>query len=337
MSAEPDIVLDAEQQQVAYAEPEARIAVIAGPGAGKTAVVIERIAHLVYEEDVDPTEIVVISFSNAAVDAVRRRLLELDDELDDVDITTLDALALRFLTEVGEETEVHGFDRRIRRASEILAEGPVHSLRHVRHVIVDEVQDIVGDRAWLTLGLVSRFDDSVGYTVLGDALQGIYEFQLPDSVRRLTSSDLMTQLSALGAGAPIELRGRYRFKSRETSSIADLGQRLRSLDEAAQLDELESARVDLAHIADVETLAEILPNWRGSSAVLCSTNGEALDIYESLAAAGIPVVLSPRKSEVVVGSWVGELLAEWPRETISREEFIGIAKSRRSRRGPGVP
>ena len=45
MSAEPDIVLDAEQQQVAYAEPEARIAVIAGPGAGKTAVVIERIAH----------------------------------------------------------------------------------------------------------------------------------------------------------------------------------------------------------------------------------------------------------------------------------------------------
>ncbi|HZK04706.1 MAG TPA: UvrD-helicase domain-containing protein [Actinomycetaceae bacterium] len=318
--------LDSEQSQVAHAEPEARSMVIAGPGAGKTEVVIERIAHLVYEEDVDPTEILVISFSNAAIDTVRRRLLEMDEHLDDVDITTLDSLALRILSYAGEDEEVKGFDRRIRGAADILAEGPVHELRNIRHVIVDEVQDIVGDRAWLTLALISRFDDSVGFTVLGDELQGIYDFQLPESVRRMTSIELMQQLSALGAGPPIELRGRYRFKSRETSAIADLGQRLRSLTGSAQLHELDAVGTQLAHMRDVEELAEVVSVWRGSTAVLCSTNGEALEIYDTLAQAGIPVVLRPRKSEAVIDSWVGEALAEWPRATISRDEFAGLAQ-----------
>ncbi len=50
-------------------------AVIAGPGSGKTFVLVERIRYLIEEKGVDPSSILVLTFSRAAAAHMRRRFL----------------------------------------------------------------------------------------------------------------------------------------------------------------------------------------------------------------------------------------------------------------------
>ena len=126
---------------------DARLIVIAGPGAGKSEVVGERCRRLI-EHDVYPEEILVISFSNVAVDVVRARTKDVVDEGRGVDCATIDSLAARVRGEL-EETEPRftGFDDSIKRATRLLEDADAPVFPDVRHVIVDEVQDVVGVRA----------------------------------------------------------------------------------------------------------------------------------------------------------------------------------------------
>ena len=67
--------LDESQRAVAEAPADARLLVIAGAGQGKTEVVASRIEYLVEDEGLSAsTEIMALSFSRAAVHAVRTRL-----------------------------------------------------------------------------------------------------------------------------------------------------------------------------------------------------------------------------------------------------------------------
>lgn len=65
--------LNPAQQQAVQAE-EAVVAVIAGPGTGKTKTLTARIAHLVEDCGVKPDEITAVTFTNQAADEMRARL-----------------------------------------------------------------------------------------------------------------------------------------------------------------------------------------------------------------------------------------------------------------------
>ena len=51
--------------------------VLAGPGSGKTAVLVNRVLHLVKEEHVDPHSILVLTFSRAAAEQMQVRFYAL--------------------------------------------------------------------------------------------------------------------------------------------------------------------------------------------------------------------------------------------------------------------
>lgn len=61
-------------QQAAVTAPEGTVAVIAGPGTGKTKTLTERIAYLVEERGVRPGEITAVTFTNQAAAEMRTRL-----------------------------------------------------------------------------------------------------------------------------------------------------------------------------------------------------------------------------------------------------------------------
>lgn len=65
--------LNPEQVQAVHAA-EPAIAVIAGPGTGKTKTLVERIAHLVESGIAKPTEITAVTFTNQAAGEMRQRL-----------------------------------------------------------------------------------------------------------------------------------------------------------------------------------------------------------------------------------------------------------------------
>ncbi len=66
---------DAQAQAASYrAGP---LAVLAGPGTGKTRVIIHRIASLIQDDDADPGSILALTYTVRAADELRQRLASL--------------------------------------------------------------------------------------------------------------------------------------------------------------------------------------------------------------------------------------------------------------------
>ena len=80
------IVTQAYQESLARLNPEQRLAVetiegpvmvLAGPGTGKTEVLVTRIAHILSETDVEPGNILALTYTEAAATNMRKRLVNL--------------------------------------------------------------------------------------------------------------------------------------------------------------------------------------------------------------------------------------------------------------------
>src|SRR3954469_8252928 len=95
--AEDSNTLGARQQEIAIKHQGMAARLLAGPGTGKTWALTRRVVHLVQSE-VLPTEILVLAFTRAAVQEVRKRLRdELGPDALLPRVSTLHSFALRQL------------------------------------------------------------------------------------------------------------------------------------------------------------------------------------------------------------------------------------------------
>jgi len=105
--------LDLEDSKIkAITTTEKPLLIIAGPGSGKTMTLVERIVYLIVEKEVNPTEILVSTFTEKAakelITRVSNRTLELgvSINLNEMYIGTLHSLFLRLLKENREFTRL---------------------------------------------------------------------------------------------------------------------------------------------------------------------------------------------------------------------------------------
>lgn len=96
------------QDEIIEAEPAERSIVNAGPGTGKTWTLIEKIIHMINEEQAKAENILVLCFSHSAVEVVRNRLSDAAEtgrigyEWQDVDVRTFDSFSTYMLAWVQE-------------------------------------------------------------------------------------------------------------------------------------------------------------------------------------------------------------------------------------------
>jgi ATP-dependent DNA helicase RecQ len=197
---EADIVrgLSAAQAEAVTSEDDALL-VIAGPGSGKTHTVVRRIAYMVRARQIRPNEILVLAFSRAAAAELRRRLGDsLGDRGRAIEVRTFHSLALKLtgddLRDESADSETR-LAQAMRRAAELLSaagddeKDSAEELRRralgpIRHVLVDEYQDLDPDQYALLAALVGltreappgeRVERSV--FVVGDDDQALYGFR----------------------------------------------------------------------------------------------------------------------------------------------------------------
>ena len=208
----PVPVWTSEQRRIIEADAAERLLIDAGPGTGKTATACARIAALLARGDVDATEIWLLSFTRTAVHELRNRIVAyLPDPASAaaLRITTIDAHAWAIHTGFDDGATISGsFDDNVRRASELVRshDGVFGYVNAVRHLVIDEAQDIVGPRCELMLELINALPVAAGVSVFSDEAQAIYGFaedgggpsafdgNLPDKIREFLS-DQFSELS----------------------------------------------------------------------------------------------------------------------------------------------
>src|SRR4051812_27405187 len=186
MTAEPT----SEQQAAIDAPADAGTLVLAGPGTGKTYTLILRLERMLGQH----RRPLVLSFTRAVVRELHARLGAAGATARYVRPVTFDSMATRLLSSVPElagwhRWESRGYDGRIDAA--IAAIEQDSSAREwlgsrFDHVVVDEVQDLVGRRGRLVLAVL---DVIPRFTLLGDPAQGIYGWQ--EDTEDLSSDDFL--------------------------------------------------------------------------------------------------------------------------------------------------
>lgn len=96
-----------ESQRAAIeAEPRPQL-VLAGPGAGKTYCLIERVRHLIEKRGIPAARIYAFTFTNKAAEEVASRLNDLGTSATDVKRTTIHRFCVDVLREFGERVNAH--------------------------------------------------------------------------------------------------------------------------------------------------------------------------------------------------------------------------------------
>ena len=89
-----DYPLDNIQKNVVYSDNKYTI-VIAGAGSGKSTTIVGKIKYLVYTKNIDPQDIVAISFTNESTKSLENTLI--NNRVTGVTVTTFHKLALKFI------------------------------------------------------------------------------------------------------------------------------------------------------------------------------------------------------------------------------------------------
>ena len=184
-----------QRRIVADERDQTNVLVLAGPGSGKTRVLVHRIAYLIRAKRENPRGILALAYNRHAAVEIRRRLAELiGDDARGVIVLTCHALAMRLVgaSFAGRANRLNEEDFQVilRQAVDLLQgeglepeeadEYRTRLLAGFRWILVDEYQDIGPDQYALISALAGRTlseeDDKISLFAVGDDDQNIYAF-----------------------------------------------------------------------------------------------------------------------------------------------------------------
>lgn len=184
--------LSKKQMQI-ISDKESRVIVVAaGPGSGKTRVLVHKLASLLLLEDVKHEQLLMLTFSRAAATEFKQRLMGLiGNAAHFVEIKTFHSYAFDLLGRIGNLEDAKDV---VGRAARMISESEVEPNRIGKTVlVVDEAQDMSSEEFALVRALMS-VNEEMRVIAVGDDDQNIYEFRGSDSnyMRQLLADDKST-------------------------------------------------------------------------------------------------------------------------------------------------
>ena len=156
------------------------IVVAAGPGSGKTRVLVHKLASLLLLEDVKHEQLLMLTFSRAAATEFKQRLMELiGNAAHFVEIKTFHSYCFDLLGRIGSLNTVGNV---VSMATQMIENGDVEPNKIGKAVLViDEAQDMGKDEYELVRAMMNNNED-MRVIAVGDDDQNIFDFRGSNSM-----------------------------------------------------------------------------------------------------------------------------------------------------------
>lgn len=277
--------LSPKQMEIISDKESRCIVVAAGPGSGKTRVLVHKLASLLLLEDVKHEQLLMLTFSRAAAIEFKQRLMNLiGNAAHFVEIKTFHSYCFDLLGRIGNLDDAKDV---VSRAAQMISEGEVEQNRIAKTVLViDEAQDMSSEEYSLVRALMSA-NEEMRVIAVGDDDQNIYEF-------RGSNSQYMAQLLRESNGRFVEMTENYRSSkhivSYANAFVKGIRGRMKSMPIVSMSKEEGMVSVTFHSSAYMyEPLVRNLLQHRnqGSTCVLTQTNEEAVILVALLRKHGL--------------------------------------------------
>jgi ATP-dependent DNA helicase, recQ family len=275
-----------EKQMEIISDKESHcIVVAAGPGSGKTRVLVHKLASLLLLEDVKHEQLLMLTFSRAAAIEFKQRLLGLiGNAAHFVEIKTFHSYCFDLLGKIGNLDDAKNV---VTRAAQMIKKGEVEPNRIAKTVLViDEAQDMSNEEYALVHALMSANED-MRVIAVGDDDQNIFEFRGSDS-------RYMSVLLKESGARFIEMTENYRSSQNvvdfANAFVGKIGSRMKSdpIISMSQKEGFVSVHHHISHVMYQPLVDDLLAHRRNvSTCVLTQTNEEAVTLVALLRKHGL--------------------------------------------------
>lgn len=252
------------------------IVVAAGPGSGKTKVLVHKLASLLLMEDVKHEQLLMVTFSRASATEFKKRLIELiGNAAHFIDIKTFHSYCFDLLGKVGTIDRAGGI---IKSTVEKIKNNEVEASRITKTVLViDEAQDMDEEEFELIKVLMDK-NEEMRVIAVGDDDQNIYEWRGADS-KYLTS--FITEKKA----TKYELITNYRSKSNLVSFanqfVKTINKRLKEI--PVQAKQTDNGKIKIVNYKNGNLITPLIDDiistgLSGTTCILTHKNEEAFQV-----------------------------------------------------------
>ncbi len=265
------------------------IVVAAGPGSGKTKVLVHKLASLLLMEDVKHEQLLMLTFSRAAATEFKKRLLKLiGNAANFIEIKTFHSYCFDLLGKVGSLEKSSDI---LNTTVERIKNGDVEASKITKTVLViDEAQDMNADEFALINALMEQ-NEEMRVIAVGDDDQNIYEF-------RGASSKYLEQFIYDNKAVKHELVENYRSKSNlvtfSNQFVRQIQHRLKETPIVAN--QTDNGKIKVFRYQSNNLITPLVmditnTDLSGTTCVLTKTNEEAIKVAGLLLKNGIKAKL----------------------------------------------
>ena len=251
------------------------IVVAAGPGSGKTRVLVHKLASLLLLEDVKHEQLLMLTFSRAAATEFKKRLIDLVGNVAHyVEIKTFHSYSFDLIGKQGSLDEAKDV---VRHAAEMIEKGEVEPSKIAKSVLViDEAQDMGQDDFRLVQALM-RQNEEMRMIAVGDDDQNIYAFRGSDS-------RYMQSLVSQEGAKLYEMTDNYRSAKAIVNCANRFVQRIPNRMKHAPI---QSATGEEGKVMTLKSLQNAEIKVQGGTAILTHTNEETMQVAYELEQRGL--------------------------------------------------
>jgi superfamily I DNA/RNA helicase len=337
---------EVSQDEIIQAPVDQYSFVNAGPGTGKTYTLMNKLIHMMDKQNVDPENILVLCFTNAAVNEIKDRIKKYADgegerTFINVDVRTFHSFSWLLISQANDafydrpnyqyiDISTLNYDKSIRKATEIIKKFGSEVFGYCEHLIIDEIQDLTDERGYLVISMVEEcLKNNVGVTVLGDSCQAIYDYSDDDTPYELKSEKFYKYMFSkfFDNGKFYKLEKNHRQSDEIIANTLPLRQAI--LD--GKKEDIKNTITIMKKVIPELTMGSLSTKMpkdffdriqtHGTVCLMCRNNAQVLATSTNLRKQGIKHIVNAYNEFEYLSDWIGKVFGLFTKEIMTQDEF----------------